>query len=275
MEEIIEIYEIQNIGKGIISFTSEEELQLIASFGGAVQQGIQDTIEFNNVIDTEAIVDIEYGSSFTFMSDPISATLSPYLKLETDNPNVSFSTPYVAIGLVDDNFSELYPRTMRRGFVISDGAYYKGCTYSDEEGYGISYKFSSNNEFQNFELDTLINQSFMMIELSKQKVISANYTIVGTDNNRVIYIENGATDITITLNSSSYIGASYYFASDIMNVGFVQRGTGTVTFVASGVTLNIPEGKNKIKGQGYQAFIELQTVGTGAGQYNLLGNLKI
>lgn len=95
-----------------------------------------------------------------------------------------------------------------------------------------------------------------------QKVITTSTVILDIDNNNTIFINNGATPITITINSSITIPN--------FCVGFVQEGTGDVTFVGSEVSLTNPVGL-KSKGQGYQTFIERKL---NTSTFYLLGNTK-
>jgi hypothetical protein len=89
-----------------------------------------------------------------------------------------------------------------------------------------------------------------------------NYTITNADNNYTIIVDNTTTAVTITVPSGlmSKIG-----------VGFIQKGTADVTFVASGTTIQNPIGL-KSKGQYYQTFIE-QELATNV--IYLLGNTKV
>ena len=95
-----------------------------------------------------------------------------------------------------------------------------------------------------------------------QKVITTSTTISNSDNNYTIFINNGATPITITINSSITLPN--------FGVGFIQEGTGDVTFVGTGVTLTNPIGL-KSKGQGYATFIERKL---NTSTYYLLGDTK-
>lgn len=90
---------------------------------------------------------------------------------------------------------------------------------------------------------------------------SSNYTLINANNDYTIYIENGVNSVTITVPS----GLSSRFQA-----GFIQRGTGDVTFVASGTTLANPIGL-KSKGQNWNTYL-IQKGSTN--QYNLLGNTK-
>lgn len=85
-----------------------------------------------------------------------------------------------------------------------------------------------------------------------QKVITyptdftgTNYTLTNADNNYEIIINNTTTAVTITVPSglTSKIG-----------VGFTQKGTANVSYIASGTTINNPVGL-KIKGQYYQTYL--------------------
>ena len=87
-------------------------------------------------------------------------------------------------------------------------------------------------------------------------------TLSNTFDKSTLFINNGATPITITINSSITIPN--------FCVGFIQEGTGDVTFVGSGVSLTNPVGL-KSKGQGYATFIERKL---NTSNYFLLGNTK-
>ena len=99
-------------------------------------------------------------------------------------------------------------------------------------------------------------------ELNPQKTITTSYTLTDIDNNYTIFVNNGATPITITINSSITLPN--------FCVGFIQEGTGDVTFVGTGVSLTNPVGL-KSKGQGYATFIERKL---NTSNYFLLGNVK-
>ena len=102
-----------------------------------------------------------------------------------------------------------------------------------------------------------------------QKVITyptdfagTNYTITNSDYNHVIFVNNGTSNVSITLDSSITIPN--------FCVGFIQEGTGDVTFVGTGVSLTNPVGL-KSKGQGYATFIERKL---NTSTYYLLGGTK-
>lgn len=89
-----------------------------------------------------------------------------------------------------------------------------------------------------------------------------NYTLTNADNNYEIIINNGATAVSITVPSglTSKIG-----------VGFTQKGTGDVSYTASGTSINNPVGL-KIKGQYYQTFLSQES---NTNSYFLGGNTKL
>ena len=99
-------------------------------------------------------------------------------------------------------------------------------------------------------------------ELNPQKTITTSYTLTDIDNNYTVFVNNGATPITITIDSSITLPN--------FCVGFIQEGTGDVTFVGTGVSLTNPVGL-KSKGQGYQTFIERKL---NTSNYFLLGNTR-
>ena len=92
--------------------------------------------------------------------------------------------------------------------------------------------------------------------------ISGNYTLLNGDNNYSIIVDNGATNVTITVPT----GLSSAFVA-----GFTQKGNGKVTFTTSSTTINTPIGLS-IKGQNYATAIE--QIGT-TNVFNLLGNSKV
>lgn len=93
-----------------------------------------------------------------------------------------------------------------------------------------------------------------------QKEISGDYTLTSADTEYTIFINNGASPVTITVPTG--LVANF-------EAGFIQEGTGVVTFSAAGTTINTATGL-KIKGQRYQAFIEKKL---SSETFYLLGNV--
>jgi len=89
--------------------------------------------------------------------------------------------------------------------------------------------------------------------------IAGNYNVVDADNNYIIEINNGVNDVTITV--SGVTATTEFF------VGFIQKGTGTVTFVGYDI---IPELlTDVIFGQGHMSALEII-----ASTKYILGTLK-
>ena len=114
-----------------------------------------------------------------------------------------------------------------------------------------------------------IGSPYVLEITNLQKVITypadftgTNYTLTNADNNYEIIVNNGATAVSITVPSglTSKIG-----------VGFTQKGTGDVSYTASGTTINNPIGL-KIKGQYYQTFLSQES---NTNLFYLGGNTKI
>lgn len=90
-----------------------------------------------------------------------------------------------------------------------------------------------------------------------------NYILVNGDDNYIIYIDNGATAVTITVPSG---------LSDKHEVYYIQEGSNDVSFVASSTTVKSPDNKLKISMQNGWAY----TVQKGTSDvFNLVGLLKI
>lgn len=90
---------------------------------------------------------------------------------------------------------------------------------------------------------------------------TTSFSLDDTMNEQVVFINNGANNITITVPT----------LANNFKAGFVQLGTGEVDFIASGVTVITKDGL-KIQDQNYQAFI--QKINS-SGDYILLGNTKV
>lgn len=91
------------------------------------------------------------------------------------------------------------------------------------------------------------------------KTITASYSILPTDNNFIIEVDNGGNNITI--NFSLVTATNNFF------VGFIQKGTGDITFTGADI---IPvDFTNVLYGQGHTAAMEVI-----ASTKYLLGNLK-
>lgn len=243
-----ETYELQNIGKGLITELLPENLLRFANdelqtFQDVLARGTTLTSSHFVTIPTEAKFEMfvgGFGGNF-ILSDP---------SLEPDFPNALIGRGYGNIS-TENSLSFYSNRTVFKDSVNSRGIEYVG----DYEA--------------NFTARSLITKRYLESETNKQKVVTypadftgTNYTLTNADNNYEIIIDNGATAVTITVPSGlmSKIG-----------VGFTQKGTADVSYTASGTTINNPIGL-KIKGQYYQTYLSQESL---TNIYYLGGNTKV
>lgn len=105
----------------------------------------------------------------------------------------------------------------------------------------------SDAQVQSDYLEDNASSRAHILNRNPSKSITSNYTVLNTDNNYIIEVDNGATDITINLASIS--------ATNNFFVGFVQKGTGEVAFVGADI---VPDTlTNVIFGQGHIASVEI------------------
>lgn len=144
---------------------------------------------------------------------------------------------------------------------------------------GASTDIDINNKLiettlSNAQLNTatggvLITKNYLNLKIQEsedenlQKAISGSYSLTNADHQYVIFIDNGAANIVITIPT----GLRENFC-----VGLVQRGVGNVQIIGDiGVTLRSPSGFN-IKGVDYCMFIEKYLTSE---EYHILGNTKV
>lgn len=312
---ILKIYEIQNIGKGIIYEIEPENLLESFSFTQGVQ-GFQDTLNINNNITGTATIDVSNGATLITQPNDLTLDLGGYSQISNIGLNL---TPLVSSVIsrfgkkLFNTFSGLNVTNL--GMFIEDMFHSKGLEYSGDyetnftarslvtkqyadsltgttysAGTGLSLVGTTFNNtapdqtvvltqggattitgtYPNFTISSadtnttysagtglqLVGTVFSVENL--QKVITyptdftgTNYTLTNADNNYEIIVDNGATAVSITVPSGlvSKIG-----------IGFTQKGTGDISYTASGTTINNPIGL-KIKGQYYQTYLsqELST----------------
>ena len=139
--------------------------------------------------------------------------------------------------------------------------FYQEIRLSNQDSFGVHINSGNNTVITgdgSYQQPYVINSEINNL----QKVITTSTVILDIDNNNTIFINNGATPITITIDSSITIPN--------FCVGFIQEGTGDVTFVGTGVSLTNPVGL-KSKGQGYATFVERKL---NTSNYFLLGDTK-
>jgi hypothetical protein len=186
----------------------------------------------------------------------VGTTPDPYV-ISAINTTYSSGTGLSLVGTTFNNISPDQVVTLTQGGAVTINGTYPNFTISSTD---------TNTTYSAGQGLSLTGTIFAIENL--QKVITyptdftgTNYTLTNADNNFEIIVANGATNVTITVPSG--------LASKI-GVGFTQKGTGDVSYVALGTTINNPVGL-KIKGQFYQTFLsqELST-----NNYFLGGNTK-
>ena len=196
---------------------------------------------------------------------------TPYVINATDtNTTYSAGTSMSLVGTTFNNTAPDQVVTLTQGGSTTITGTYPNFTISSTSASADGSETKINSGVTTIVTGTGTIASPYVIETPNlQKVITypadftgTNYTVTNADNNYTIIVDNGATSCTITVPSglTSKIG-----------VGFIQKGTGDITFVASGTTISNPIGL-KIKGQYYQTFIE-QELATNT--IYLLGNTRV
>lgn len=205
-------------------------------------QGIQDTIDTNNLIN-QAEIKMTLNGGLYISALPPNADVYGTLFTQYGSQG-----PNVVVAFIGTE-STLGESTLK---------FYTNKTYFVDTRFSKGIEYAGDYE-ANFTARSLITKQYLESQTNKQKVIPAgSYVLTNADNNYTIFIDNGATAMTISLG-----------AITIPNfcVGFIQKGTADVTF--SGVTNPIGL---KSKGQGYQTFIEREL---STSSFYLLGNTKI
>lgn len=105
----------------------------------------------------------------------------------------------------------------------------------------------ADTQVQSDYLENDITSKAHILNRNPSKSVTGNYSVVDTDNNYIIEIDNGVNDVTINLGPIT--------ASTEFFVGFVQKGTGIVTF--SGYDIKPLSLSDIIFGQGHAAAVEV------------------
>ena len=277
MLKINTIYEIQNIGKGVITTITPDNLLAIYYKAEEIYtEDIQETLVAGNRTKESIIF---YSNYYPEQELELS-----YFRLYVQNTNTGDHTGLDNSGLSVGNNSSREEVTINKEGVNFNGTRLR---YNETStGNGAVLKLPKTTNLQTrvilAEGDVKVNAGTNVTvtgdgtiatpyvinalggtTVNLQKVITTSTTISNSDNDYIIFINNGATPITITIDSSITLPN--------FGVGFIQEGTGDVTFVGTGVSLTNPVGL-KSKGQGYQTFIERKLA---TSTYYLLGNTKV
>ena len=169
------------------------------------------------------------------------------------------------VGLVD-TYTITFTDFTTATFTVTNG---KGITSIAKTGtvglvdtYTITFNDATTSTF------TVTNGADYTSNLQKKITYPAdftgtNYTVLTADNNYSILIDNGATDVTITVPTGLMAK---------IQVGFIQKGSGLVTFVESGTTLKYLTGLG-LKMAGINANAYLEKEGS-IEELFLFGNIK-
>jgi streptogramin lyase len=269
----------QNVSRMVIKefiLSYDIDGRVIASIKDKTVIGLQDNILANNKINQDLTIDLEYTSSLTIQSDPLTSTPTPHLSMDTNRSMSSYEGPYMSLGIIDNTFSPY--GGMYSGFRIGSQGYDYSHFISAHvmSGRSIELEITSDG-YNNFNWNSLVPKGYVDESHVSQITITSSTLLTADHHGKTIYIDNGSDNITITVNGGSsdsmYENGNNYV--DIFKSEFVQKGTGLVTFTASGVTLNLPEpGMDTIKGKNYRVMLEYQyTEGVGQNQYTLFGDL--
>lgn len=198
---------------------------------------------------------------------------TPYIVNSTDT-NTTY-LPGTALSLVGTTFNNTAPDqvvALTQGGATTITGTYPNFTISSTDTNTIA---DGSETKVNSGITTVVSgvgttgSPYILETVNLQKVITypadftlTNYTLTSADNNYEIIVDNGATAVTITvpIGLVSKIG-----------IGFTQKGTGDITYVASGTTIQNPIGL-KIKGQYYQTFLSQELA---TNNFFLGGNTRV
>lgn len=130
-------------------------------------------------------------------------------------------------------------------------------TYTDSSTYTYTVTNGLNGTNGTNGIDASANN------LQRIQTVTTNYNIVNADNNYTLFINNGTNNVTITIPDG---------LNNSLSIGFVQKGTGDVTFINSGSEVLFTPIGYKLKGQFYSVMLEKELSN---GIWYLLGNTKL
>lgn len=292
-----EIYEIQNIGKGIINAITPNNLLKLKQL--EVKPGFQDVLDedpnlpFGNTVNIDQYFYLDAGANKVEINNP--AIVSSILPAARIGKGIGNTATDVSIGffptqaLVTDgqnnkgleyagdyeaNFTDR--SLITRQYLLANRTLINAGTNITVTGNGtsatpfiISATAPDGSETKISDGITTVKTGsgttlspYTIETVNLQKSITGNYTITSADNNYSIKVNNGASNITITVPT----GLPFNFFA-----GITQKGSGDVNFVGSGTTISTATGF-KIKGQGYH--VGLEQIGA-SNAFDLLGFTKV
>lgn len=305
MADIIKkIFEIQDIGKGVITTLTEDNLLKITDREQGVN-GLQAVLEISSILNLSNLITVE--QELEILSGIGGQVNGITIKDETLASSV---IPIVEVGKNLGNTGQIgsiafYPNRI----VITDALNSKGVEYPAD--------YSAN-----FTLNSLITKKYVddrttgaetkvnagtNVTITGLGTTASPYVISSTATGVISQLSSGVTTIVSgngnsgtpyvveTVNLQKAINADYTLTAGDNNysikinngatpititvptglpsnffAGFTQKGTGDVTFLGSSTTITNPVGL-KIKGEGYH--VGLEQTGT-SGNFDLLGFTK-
>jgi hypothetical protein len=273
------IYSAANIGTGsgiyksvtIVGDSNQLNLRKIKSSDSSVSI-IEGTDDIDITVSASVVPDgsetkITAGTNVTVSGTGTTAT--PYIINATDtNTTYSAGSGMILSGTTFNNVAPDQTVVLTQGGATTITGTYPYFTISSTDtntiADGSETKINSGTTTAITGTGTIASP-YVVETVNLQKVITASYTLTTADNNYTILVNNSAVDVTITIPTG---------LMSKINVGFIQQGSGSVTFVAgSGVTINTPiSGGFRIKGINYNAYIEQIN---SSNVYHLLGNIIV
>lgn len=214
-------YELQNTGKGIITDIEEDNLQVIFNLSG-----IDEVIGYNPIIEGPSIIKLATTSEFGIETES-TGQLTGFFNIANRG---------AVTNIILSSFGK------------SDGVSYSGINIFDNKMVVVDEFLSKGLEYgtdyeANFTNRSLVTKQY--VDQKKQKILeisdftAGNYILNNSDDEYLIFVNNGATNVTITVPSG--LKTSFF-------VAILQEGTGDILFVESGTDIN-PSVGLKIKGQ--------------------------
>lgn len=266
MEEIQEIYEIQNKGKGVISFSSEDELLLIYSKQKQPEkQNLGETLtEGDTAVNGKAYYDMgPNGLETTTTENSFGIIQSSILRLppslvqlsnfysenggsnsiqgqfNVDAGKVSirqntdgFSGKTILVEFQDpiaNNVKLLFPAKTLNGnyiFATLDDIPFIDGSETKLQS-SATVSISGSGKVSDPYIANIIQQPSQKTITYPADFVSFNYTLTSADDGKLIIVENATNDVTITVGS----GLPNEFFTAVL-----RDGTGEISFVTSGGT---------------------------------------
>lgn len=248
------------------------------SVSSSTLQGLQNVIDTDSALIGNSLIDQTAGSNLIIYG----GDLQPLFILNNTNPSTNTTpTTYVGIGdaFSQDNVglrfykdrTEFLDLVNSKGIVYSDdyepnftGRSLVTKTYVDSVTTGAETIVTGATDVNVTGVGTTGSPYVIETENLQKEISTFPYTLVDADNKNTIFVNNLAANVVINVPDSLV---------DNFSVVFIQKGSGSVTIQASGIsTLNYPSSvlQNIIKGQFFWAMVEKEQ---STNSYYLLGSL--